>query len=262
MHRTTHKTRQDRPGPNKKTLLGPGRRRRIRAGGLLLVLLLGGCQGDKKQISLGQDAKSPGQTIHLEKKNGPAHKNGAQEGRDDRKIAPEYQEERGVLVQATSTQAPSEMVCEIKGAVQEPGVYRIPKESRVVDLIEKARGLSPEGSTKFVNQARKLRDGEVVIIPSKTMSREEVLRQADALPPAAEGSKAPEEAPTKKKICINTADQKELESLAGIGPATATRILDYRKEHGRFQCLDDLKKVQRIGDKLFEQIKNDITLTP
>ena len=63
----------------------------------------------------------------------------------------------------------------------------------------------------------------------------------------------------KSKININTATQSELETLPGIGPSTATKIINYRKENGRFNSIEDIKKVKGIGDSKFSQIKDLIT---
>ena len=63
-----------------------------------------------------------------------------------------------------------------------------------------------------------------------------------------------------EKININTANQEQLETLPGIGPATATKIINYREENGKFKTIEDIKQISGIGDNKFEKIKNNITV--
>lgn len=163
---------------------------------------------------------------------------------------------------ATSGKVPraSFIVCEIKGHIQLPGVYDMAEGSRVGDLIGRSGGILETGSLEWVNQARKLSDGEVIIIPSKGITKEQyqALAIASPTPPAIENTgSSGEKGPL---VNINTANETELDSIPGIGPATAKNIIDYRRGNGPFSRIEDLKKVDRIGDKTFEKLKVYITV--
>lgn len=154
------------------------------------------------------------------------------------------------------------IICEIKGQVEEPGVYDLAQGSRVSDLIRRSGGILPGGSVEWVNQARKLQDGEVLVIPPLGTSRADYEAMCLASPPPdnpTQGAGAGEPAPL---VNINTATHSELESIPGIGPVTAQNILDHRTLNGPFNLLEDLKKVDRIGDKTFEKLKKYITVGP
>lgn len=159
------------------------------------------------------------------------------------------------------------IVCEIKGHVALPGVYDLALDSRVADLIVRSGGVLPTGSLDFVNQARKLSDGEVVVIPGRDVTREEYDAMAVPGPPpggaswpAASSAGAGHSA--EGLININTATETELDTIPGVGPATARNIIAYRTEQGPFTVIEDLKKVDRIGEKTFEKLKSYITVNP
>ena len=146
------------------------------------------------------------------------------------------------------------LVVDVRGAVAKPGVYTLPAGSRVQDALAQAGEPLPNAETRSFNLARKLNDGEQIYVP--------LIGEATAVPPTpAKGG--PSTAATKTpmgKININTASLEELDLLPGIGPAIAQRIIDYRNENGVFKQFEDLKKVRGIGDALFGQIKDLITL--
>ena len=146
------------------------------------------------------------------------------------------------------------IVVDVRGAVAKPGVYTLPAGSRVQDAFARAGDPLPNAETRSFNLARKVNDGEQIYVP--------LIGEATAVPPApAKG--APSTAATKTpvgKININTATLEELDVLPGIGAAIAQRIVDYRNENGAFKQIEDLKKVRGIGDALFGQIKDLVTL--
>lgn len=121
----------------------------------------------------------------------------------------------------------------VEGGVVNPGVYLLREGDRVVDAIEAAGGFIPDADRGAVNLAATLRDGEQI----------HIYKIGDV----------------PQKVNINTADVWLLEALEGIGPILAQRIVDYRSENGPFQRIEDLKKVNGIGSKIFEQIKDKIT---
>ncbi|KXS40013.1 MAG: competence protein ComEA [Candidatus Frackibacter sp. T328-2] len=155
----------------------------------------------------------------------------------------------------TSKNEKSEKILvQIGGAVEQPGVYKLKRGSRVYQLIEKAEGATDEADLDRINLVVELKDGEKVIIPTKA--------RAGFNKGATLQSKSNFETSTKtnNKININTASKKELQKLYRIGPALAERIIKYRNQHGDFSQLKELKKVSGIGKKTFQRNKEQLTL--
>lgn len=153
------------------------------------------------------------------------------------------------------------MVCEIKGEVKHPGVYELKAGSRVNDLLTEAGGLKISGSLKYTNLARKLIDGEAVYIPTEGITEEEYqkLSAIGGNPePLETNDKSTQDKSGDNKININTASASELETLPGVGPVTASNIISYREKNGNFKVIEDIKNVDRIGDKTFEKLKEHI----
>jgi competence protein ComEA len=153
------------------------------------------------------------------------------------------------------TVTPALVVVDVRGAVNQPGVYTLPLGSRVQDALIRAGNITESADTRPLNLARRLNDGEQIIVP--------IIGQAP--PPAAATSSrntqmiSPATNPGAK-ININTASAAELDLLPGIGPAIAQRIIDYRNQNGDFGKVEDIKKVRGIGDVMFSQIKELITV--
>jgi competence protein ComEA len=124
------------------------------------------------------------------------------------------------------------IMVQVSGAVNAPGVYTLPRGSRVKDAIDVAQGVTEDADTEYLNLASLLQDGQRLHIPARQ-------------PPTA----------TDKRVNVNTASQEELEALPGIGPEMAKRIIEYRKTSGGFATIDDLKNVSGIGDKVFMRLK-------
>ncbi len=148
-----------------------------------------------------------------------------------------------------------EIVVHVAGAVERPGIYRLPSGSRVADVLERAVP-KPAADLDALNLAARLNDGQKVTVPER--------RPPAAAGPAPQGTGAsnPFQAPGSgdRKVNINTADQAELDRLPGIGPALAQRIIQYRETHGPFAAPEDLKLVPGIGDKKFQALKDMITV--
>ncbi|AJD91587.1 hypothetical protein JMA_22700 [Jeotgalibacillus malaysiensis] len=130
---------------------------------------------------------------------------------------------------------------DIKGEVKREGVYEMSAGDRVIDLIRKAGGELPEADMAAVNMAQKLQDEMVIIVP--------------ALSSEMKGT-TPAQSDT---ININTADQSELETIPGIGPAKASAIIQYREENGQFKSVEELMNISGIGEKTFEKLKELIS---
>ncbi len=146
------------------------------------------------------------------------------------------------------------LLVDVRGAVAKPGVYTLPAGSRVQDALALAGNLLPNAETRSFNFARKVNDGEQIYVP--------LAGEATVVPPAASKG-VPSTLATKTpigKININTATLEELDLVPGIGPAIGQRIIDYRNENGAFKQIEDLKKVRGIGDSVFGELKDLITL--
>ena len=146
------------------------------------------------------------------------------------------------------------IVVDVRGAVAKPGVYTLDAGSRVQDVLTQAGGVLANAEPRTLNFARRLNDGEQLYVP--------MVGEASATPPPAVGRSALVAA-TKTpfgKININTATLEELDLLPGIGPSIGQRIVDYRTQNGAFGKAEDLKNVRGIGDALFDQIKELVTV--
>jgi competence protein ComEA len=140
-----------------------------------------------------------------------------------------------------------------------PDVYALPYDSIVEQAIEAAGGFTDDANTDVVNQAQRLSDGAQVHIPaksettagSKAVVSTPTVPESWALTPAAGGS--------SDRINLNSATPDQLESLPGIGPALAQRILDYRAIIGRFDTIEQIMDVSGIGEVKFEQVRDLIT---
>lgn len=142
-----------------------------------------------------------------------------------------------------------ELGVHIAGAVKKPGVYYFSLGSRVDDALRQAEPLA-EADLNALNLARKLADGEKIYVPKKGETPEQALN----------GTVLTEQGASGQKVNINTATAAELDTLPGIGPAIAQRIIDYRTEHGPFRTIADLQKVSGIGERRYEQIKDLVTI--
>lgn len=139
----------------------------------------------------------------------------------------------------------------ITGEVKNQGVIELEEGDRIADAIEKAGGQTEQASLKNVNLAYQLEDGQKIYIPNINDTETEIIDDG--------ASGVVDDATIKQTVVnINKADEKELQSLNGIGESLATSIVQYRKENGNFETIEDLKNVPGIGDSKFENIKEYI----
>jgi len=135
------------------------------------------------------------------------------------------------------------LMVDVAGAVVNPGVYSLPLNARVVEAIKAAGGLKKGADTSDINQARILKDGEqIYVYPAAVQS----------------GGVAKPAVRKNGPIMINRATVKDFESLDGIGPVLANRIVTYRKSNGPFTAIEDLLKVPGIGQNKFAQFKEKL----
>lgn len=144
------------------------------------------------------------------------------------------------------------LLVHIEGAVKNPGVYKLKHGDRIINAIEVAGGNKVNANLAILNLAEKVKDGQKITVPEIVK-----LRMKRSAISSTSGSYA---SAKTGLVSINSATQKELETLKGVGPSTAKRIVQYRNENGAFSKLEDLVKVKRIGKKSFEKLKSRITL--
>jgi competence protein ComEA len=138
------------------------------------------------------------------------------------------------------------LVVAVAGRVQRPGLVRLPGGSRVADAIEAVGGVLPGTDLSFVNLARKLVDGELVVVG---------VTPPPGLPDAGGGGSA-----AAGPVNLNTANVAQLESLPGVGPVMAQHIIDYRSKHGGFKSVAELRQVEGVGDSRYAQLKELVTV--
>ena len=154
----------------------------------------------------------------------------------------------------------------ITGEVKNPGIYELEENSRIKDVIEKAGGLKETADITDINLATILQDEDKITIPTKDKTMEEKQNteriQSNKQSKTTEKSQNTTSISTKNKrknqntkVNINTATQTELETLPGIGPSTASKIVSYRKENGKFKSIEEIKKVNGIGESKYKKIK-------
>ncbi len=143
------------------------------------------------------------------------------------------------------TIAEPEIFVDVTGAVNNPGVYTLTGKSRVIDAIKAAGDSAPGADLSTINLARVLNDGDQIYVDS-TVINSAGVRVSKKLPSG--------------PININRATARQLDSLDGIGPVIAARIVEYRKVNGSFLSVDDLQKVSGIGAAKFAQIKAKVRI--
>ncbi len=154
----------------------------------------------------------------------------------------------------------SQIIVHIAGEILNPGVISLDEGARIIDAINKAGGITNEADLSKVNLAYILEDAQKIYIPN--VNEKEIIENMSSeivkSGSTQENSNTEEKLKNGEKININIATQKELQKLTGIGESIALRIINYRKENGKFNTIEDIKNVSGIGESKFNKIKNDI----
>ena len=148
---------------------------------------------------------------------------------------------------ARASPSPAVVVIHVAGWVRRPGVYELPVGSRVIDAIELAGGPREGADLSALNLAAVLSDAQQVLVPKRG-------------PPGSEPGSGGSGGSDGGLINLNTATLAQLETLPGIGPVLAQKILDYRTEHGSFTRIEDLMNVSGIGEARFAELKDKVTV--
>lgn len=159
---------------------------------------------------------------------------------------------------------------DIKGAINNPGVYEMSSDSRIIDVIKEAGDLTEEADTSILNLSKKVEDEMYIIIYTKeemVSYKEKLIPNKTIVKEVEKKIVCPDEendacltsntSSIGTKININTASKEELESLPSIGKTKAESIIKYR-ENNKFNSIEDIKNVNGIGDSLYEKIKDNI----
>lgn len=149
-----------------------------------------------------------------------------------------------------SVSSSGEVVVAVAGKVRKPGLVRLPAGSRLADAVQAAGGALPGVDVALLNPARKVTDGELIVVG---VTPPPVL--GGGAGPAAGGA-----APAAGPVNLNTATLAQLDALPGVGPVLAQRILTHRDQHGGFKSVGDLRQVDGIGDARYEQLKDLVTV--
>jgi competence protein ComEA len=152
---------------------------------------------------------------------------------------------------ATPTGPPGEVVVAVAGKVRRPGLVRLPAGARVADALHAAGGAKAGADPALLNLARKVVDGELILVG---------VTPPPGAPAAAGPAAGPAGAAPGGPVNLNTATLADLDTLPGVGPVLAQRILDHREQHGGFASVGDLRKVDGIGSSRYEQLKDLVTV--
>ena len=131
------------------------------------------------------------------------------------------------------------LTVDVSGSVSKPGVYTLPRGSRVIDAIRKAGGATPEGHPGAINRAALLVDGQQVVVPARGLATASASGGSGGGP-----------------VSLGTATEADLEQIDGIGPVTAGRIIEFRDSRGGISSIDDLDQISGIGPVTMESLRS------
>jgi competence protein ComEA len=163
---------------------------------------------------------------------------------------------RGAKIVIEGAPSDVEIAIWVDGAVATPGVYRLSGDGRMNDAIEAAGGVTGDADLSGINLASRLSDAQHVVIPSLSVS----AVAADGATPTANAAGPAAAVPASKLIDINTASETELDTLPGIGPVIASRIVAYRDANGRFARVEELARVEGISSAMVDKLRDLITV--
>lgn len=209
-------------------------------------VLLCGCASTRDEVAMV-----------LRDEESAAQESGGVETADDNMTEVSFLEGAAGTVHVTESEPPQVYIY-VCGAVALPGVYSLAQGSRLYEAVELAGGLTADADENCLNMARQITDGEQVVI----LTQEEALVLKEAGEYTYSSGEAAQERTAQDSglVNINTATVTELTTVSGIGESRAQAIVDYREKNGRFDSIDEIKKVDGIKDGLFSKIKDKITI--
>jgi len=159
----------------------------------------------------------------------------------------------GAALEASSSQC---VWVHVIGAVRHPGLYSVDADSRVENAVDAAGGFLGNAAPEAVNLARKVADGEQIQIPTQDQAKQ----GGGAAPAAATAPQSATSGTTQGPIALNNATAEQLDTLPGVGPATAAKIIADRETNGPFTSVDDLGRVAGIGPKKLEELRELVSV--
>jgi competence protein ComEA len=141
----------------------------------------------------------------------------------------------------------TDVVVDVAGAVAQPGVYRLPAGSRVNDAVKRAGGATGRASVESINLAARLTDGQQVVVPENAPGSSASVASSTAVAGAPAGP-----------ISLGSATIEQLDTIEGIGPVTAQKILEFRDEHGGISSVDQLDQIEGIGPATMETLRDGL----
>ncbi|MDQ0197227.1 helix-hairpin-helix domain-containing protein [Neobacillus ginsengisoli] len=173
----------------------------------------------------------------------------------DVKVA-ENKNKKTELSQSQHDKQTNKIMVDVKGEIKQPGVYESTKGERVIDVINRAGGVTDKADKSQINFAEHVQDEMVIYIPAKGEAGAAGTWAGSASSATIGGSLSNKQS----KIDLNKADVNELQNLPGVGPSKAASIIEYREKSGPFKTIEDLKNISGIGDKTFEKLKDLIVV--
>ena len=146
------------------------------------------------------------------------------------------------------------IIIHVTGAIKNEGIVEAEEGTRISEIIDLAGGVTKEADLSKINLAYAVRDGQKIYVPSIN-DKNDIENISEG---AGENVVYGNSGRAEEKVNINTASQTELETLSGIGPSTALKIINYREENGNFEKIEDVKNVPGIGETKFESLKESI----
>ncbi len=162
-------------------------------------------------------------------------------------------------VAGTTGASSGKLYVDISGEVERPGVYEVSEGTRLFEVIEQAGGLTDEADIDSLNRAETVADGQKILISAKG-ENSNGSQGSQSGPSTNSGTSTGSGTTSDGKVNINTAESAELQTIPGIGPSKAARIIEYRQTNGNFATIEDIQNISGIGSKTFESIKDYITV--
>ena len=179
---------------------------------------------------------------------------------NQKEILFEESKQENKVQEKTEEKENKKIIVHVSGAVKNEGIVELEEGARVANAIEKAGGVRDDAYTKDINYALKLEDGMKIYVPTIEETKQEkeevnINSESSNYIISSNNTKTNENS-NGQKVNINNADESELDELPGVGPSTAQKIIQYRKENGEFKSIDELKNVSGIGEAKFQKIKD------